>query len=77
MTIKAGEKMPSGTLKRMTKEGPKDLSTEELFKGKKVVLFSRARAPSRPPATPSTCRALWNSPTRSVPRAWTRSPAWR
>ena len=40
MTIKAGERMPSGTLKTMTKEGPKDISTEELFKGKKVVLFS-------------------------------------
>ncbi|HEY2807290.1 MAG TPA: peroxiredoxin [Steroidobacteraceae bacterium] len=40
MTIKAGEKMPAGTLKRMTKDGPKDISTEELFKGKKVVLFS-------------------------------------
>ena len=40
MTIKAGEKMPAGTLKRMTKEGPKDITTEELFKGKKVVLFS-------------------------------------
>src|SRR5712672_1222945 len=32
--------MPKGTLKRMTKEGPKDLSTDELFKGKVVVLFS-------------------------------------
>jgi len=40
MTIKAGDKMPSGTLKRMTKEGPKDISTDELFKGKLVVLFS-------------------------------------
>ncbi len=40
MTIKAGERMPSGTLKTMTKEGPKDLKTDELFKGKKVVLFS-------------------------------------
>jgi len=40
MTIKAGDRMPSGTLKTMTKEGPKDVSTEELFKGKKVVLFS-------------------------------------
>jgi peroxiredoxin len=40
MTIKAGDKMPAGTLKRMTKEGPKDISTDELFKGKKVVLFS-------------------------------------
>src|SRR3981189_686168 len=40
MAIKTGERMPAGTLKRMTKEGPKDVSTEELFKGKLVVLFS-------------------------------------
>jgi len=40
MTIKAGDKMPSGTLKRMTKEGPKDISTDEIFKGKRVVLVS-------------------------------------
>lgn len=39
MTIKAGERMPAGTLKTMTKDGPRDVSTEELFKGKKVVLF--------------------------------------
>src|SRR5579862_47419 len=40
MTIKAGERMPSGKLKTMTQDGPKDLSSDELFKGKKVVLFS-------------------------------------
>jgi len=40
MSIKAGERMPSGTFKTMTKEGPKDVTTDELFKGKKVVLFS-------------------------------------
>jgi len=40
MAIQAGERMPSGTLKTMTKDGPRDLSTDELFKGKKVVLFS-------------------------------------
>jgi glutaredoxin/glutathione-dependent peroxiredoxin len=40
MAIKTGERMPAGTLKRMTREGPKDLSTDELFKGKLVVLFS-------------------------------------
>jgi peroxiredoxin len=40
MSIKAGERMPAGTLKRMTKEGPKDITTDELFKGKLVVLFS-------------------------------------
>src|ERR1700678_198812 len=40
MAIKAGDRVPSGTLKVMTKDGPKDVSTDELFKGKKVVLFS-------------------------------------
>ncbi|HEX7198515.1 MAG TPA: peroxiredoxin [Dongiaceae bacterium] len=40
MAIKAGERMPAGVLKRMTKDGPKDLSTDELFRGKLVVLFS-------------------------------------
>ena len=40
MAIKAGDRMPSGKLKRMTKEGPRDISTDELFTGKKVVLFS-------------------------------------
>ncbi len=38
--IKVGDRMPAGTFKTMTKEGPKDLSTSELFSGKKVVLFS-------------------------------------
>src|SRR3981189_2959861 len=40
MAIKAGDRMPAGKLKAMTKEGPKDVTTDELFKGKKVVLFS-------------------------------------
>ena len=40
MTIKTGERMPSGTLKTMTKDGPRDVKTDELFQGKKVVLFS-------------------------------------
>lgn len=40
MAIKAGEKMPSGTFKVMTKDGPQDLTSEQLFKGKTVVLFS-------------------------------------
>jgi peroxiredoxin len=40
MAIKAGEHMPAGVLKTMSAEGPKDLTSEELFKGKKVVLFS-------------------------------------
>ena len=40
MAIKAGDRMPAGVLKTMSAEGPKDVGTEELFKGKKVVLFS-------------------------------------
>jgi len=40
MAIKAGERMPAGKLKTMTKEGPKDVTTDSLFKGKTVVLFS-------------------------------------
>jgi len=40
MTIKAGDKMPSGTFKRMTKDGPKDITSDEIFRGKRVVLFS-------------------------------------
>jgi peroxiredoxin len=40
MAIKAGDRMPSGTFKMMAPEGPKGLTTDELFKGKKVVLFS-------------------------------------
>jgi peroxiredoxin len=40
MAIKAGDRLPAGAFKRMTKEGPKDLTSDELFKGKRVVLFS-------------------------------------
>jgi glutaredoxin/glutathione-dependent peroxiredoxin len=40
MAIKAGERMPAGKLRRMTRDGPKELTTDELFKGKHVVLFS-------------------------------------
>jgi peroxiredoxin len=40
MTIKVGDRIPSATLKHMTKEGPANLTTGELFKGKTVVLFS-------------------------------------
>ena len=40
MSIQVGERAPAGKFKIMTKEGPKDLSTAELFDGKRVVLFS-------------------------------------
>ena len=40
MTIKTGDKMPTGTLGVMTDKGPGQLTSAELFDGKKVVLFS-------------------------------------
>jgi len=40
MTIKVGERIPAATLKHMTKDGPANITTDEIFKGKRVVLFS-------------------------------------
>ena len=40
MTIKIGDKMPAGSFGLMTDKGPGSISTDELFAGKKVVLFS-------------------------------------
>src|SRR6202045_5311496 len=40
MTIKTGDKMPEGAFTRMTKDGPQKMTTEQLFDGKTVVLFS-------------------------------------
>lgn len=40
MSIQAGEKMPSGSFGVMTESGPGAMSTDDLFAGKKVVLFS-------------------------------------
>jgi glutaredoxin/glutathione-dependent peroxiredoxin len=40
MTIQVGNTLPKGNFKIMSAEGPKDLDTDTLFKGKKVLLFS-------------------------------------
>jgi peroxiredoxin len=40
MTIKVGDKIPSVSLKTMDKDGMQTLSTDDIFKGKKVVLFA-------------------------------------
>src|SRR3984885_2473576 len=40
MAIKVGDKIPSVKLKHMTADGIKDITTDEIFKGKKVVLFA-------------------------------------
>jgi peroxiredoxin len=39
MTIQVGDSIPSAKLMQGTAEGPKEISTEELFGGKTVVLF--------------------------------------
>src|SRR6476660_9639732 len=39
MTIQVGDSIPSAKLMQATAEGPKEISTEELFGGKTVVLF--------------------------------------
>ena len=40
MTIKVGDRIPSATLKHMTADGMQTITTDQLFKGKKVVLFA-------------------------------------
>ena len=40
MTLKAGDSIPAATLATMTEAGPKPLTTDEIFKGKKAVLFA-------------------------------------
>src|SRR5579863_6791251 len=40
MAIKVGDRVPNGTFMVMTADGPKPKTSDELFKGKKVVLFA-------------------------------------
>ena len=40
MAIKVGDKLPTATFTVMGADGPKPVSTEELFKGKTVALFA-------------------------------------
>ena len=40
MTIKVGDKLPSMTLTEATAEGPKPVTTDEFFKGRRVALFA-------------------------------------
>jgi len=40
MVIKVGDKVPSATFKTMSAEGPKNITTDEIFAGKTVALFA-------------------------------------
>jgi peroxiredoxin len=40
MTIAIGDKIPAGTFKTMTTEGPSDLTSDAIFTGKKVAIFA-------------------------------------
>ncbi len=40
MTIAIGEKLPQATFKEKTADGPVEVTTEQLFAGKKVVVFA-------------------------------------
>jgi len=51
MTISVGDKMPEVKFKTITAEGPAEVSTDQLFAGKKVVLFGL------PGAFTPTCHA--------------------
>jgi peroxiredoxin len=40
MSVKVGDSIPSMKLMKATAEGPKEVATDDLFKGKKVVMFA-------------------------------------
>src|ERR1700744_151341 len=40
MPIKVGDKIPQGSFKYLSPEGPKEIPTDELFGGKKVAFFA-------------------------------------
>ncbi|MEP4146834.1 MAG: peroxiredoxin [Halioglobus sp.] len=40
MTLQVGDSIPNSTLKTMGAEGPQDLTTADIFAGKKVLLFA-------------------------------------
>ncbi len=40
MSIRVGDRIPSVTLRHMTADGPAEITTEEVFSGKTVILFA-------------------------------------
>ena len=52
MTLGVGDRLPEANFKILTEEGPSDMSTGDVFSGKKVVVFAV------PGAFTPTCQAL-------------------
>lgn len=73
MTIKVGDQIPSVTLSYMDSSGPQTISTDELFKGKKVVLMAVPGAFTPGTAQTSIFRALFSMLTKLKTKALTRS----
>jgi peroxiredoxin len=73
MSIKVGERLPNVTVRQVTPDGPKPVETKDYFAGKTVVLFGLP-APSRRPATRTTCRGSSSARRRSRRKESTRSP---
>ena len=46
MTIKVGDKMPAGVFTYPGADGPQKMTTDQLFAGKTVVVFSISKGPS-------------------------------
>jgi len=64
MVIALGNALPHAKFKTMTVTGAAEVSMDELFKGKKAVLFAVPGAFTRP-AMSSICRALCSTPQTS------------
>ena len=57
MAIKVGDRLPNATFMTMTADGPKPQTTDEIFKGKKVVLFAVRQGSCCRPASTFGCGA--------------------
>jgi peroxiredoxin len=63
MTISVGDRVSRVELGIMTADGPSVISSDDIFKGKKVALFGLP-APSPGPVHRGTCRASCKTPMR-------------
>ena len=67
MTIAVGDKLPAATFKEKTADGPVEITTSQLFDGKKVILFAVPGA-FTPTCTLNHLPGFLETATRSLPR---------